>query len=761
VGAAGGTLRLVDVETGAISHTFRPLDSGPVHYKGAIEVARGDFNGDGIADVAVAAADALGVNGLGASKAGKVFVYDGAALDAGTLSLLHTFTPFAHHSGPDGDTGPYTNGLKIAVGDVNGDDHIDLVAGTRGGNGTTTGRVEIGRLAVVDGTSPTGVNTLIGSVVAPFGEGYQKGILVAVGNADGIGGEEIAVTRGPVASPSLAVQRVKVKVYQLQGDTLQALPLAADGSTAFAPFATVSGPANAITRDSRVAFVDANGDGKAELVFSALDPLTNPANVQVRIGVYSIDVHATQGAATIVSTPGAAIVRVGTASGTYLTGTAVKDHAIAPVAGTGSSQNLALVTQSGSSGIVNIAPLTGATQSGGGSLGVASGGVSLGGTDTGYVSPYTITGVDTASIEDALNTAQTNTTPSQSDWYDPGAYKNSVDQGYGPTPSLLPPISGVATTQTLAAQYIERVLAVEQSLVGTIYQHHHDTLWNPYANGFTNDPTDSNYWPWSPVNIGEGTAGIDCTDLTALAYNVGAGIFLNSGTDEQALADQSTDGQGNYAGTSPPHWNDASQTPITPQFILGPNFAATTNPVHNFITLANAAGSLDSVTSQLQPGDLLYIVNDPGPTAPTQTPTGTSTQGSTTLTLDAAPGNSVKGSTVSGPGIVPGTTVTAEQGATLTLSEAAGLNAGMGTFTLTPPTHAVSHAVIWLGSYGTLANGDPSPVPLVISSHDNSPPIADANGVVPPPGIHILPFQAGNWFYDNFVFAMRVLPTVQ
>jgi hypothetical protein len=85
----------------------------------------------------------------------------------------------------------------------------------------------------------------------------------------------------------------------------------------------------------------------------------------------------------------------------------------------------------------------------------------------------------------------------------------------------------------------------------------------------------------------------------------------------------------------------------------------------------------------------------------------------------------------------------------------------MGTFTLTPPTHAVSHAVIWLGSYGTLANGDPSPVPLVISSHDNSPPIADANGVVPPPGIHILPFQAGNWFYDNFVFAMRVLPTVQ
>ncbi|MCE9568083.1 MAG: VCBS repeat-containing protein [Planctomycetes bacterium] len=765
VGNAGGSVRIVDTTTGAVTTTFRPLDAGTTQYKGVVGVALGDFDADGINDVAVAATDPAGVNGLVASKAGKVFVYSGVALATGTApSPIRTFTPFANHDGPDGTSGAYTNGLNIDAGDVNGDDHVDLVVGSRGGNGTTSGQKEIGRFVVIDGTSPAGSNIILGGVQKPFGAGYQKGVFVALGNVDGSGGDEIAVTRGaPVANPNLAVQQVKFKVYQLQGTTLAELHLSADGSTAFSPFASLGGPANAINRDSRVTFTDSNGDGKSELVFSALDPLTNATNSQVRVGVYSITPTAAIGGASIVST--------GSDAGTYLAGSNVTDHAITAVPGTTQSlaatttsaatpQNLALLTKGSTSGIKYLSPLTGAVQTGGSNLSVADGGSTLDGTLGEYVSPYTITGVNTASIASALNTAETSTPPiSQSSWFDKNAYGNVVDQKYGPTPQSLAPTLGDTPDQAVTTTYIQRVLATEKALVGTIYQHHHDPIWNPYANGFTTDSSASDYWPWIPVNIQRGTAGIDCTNTTALAYSVGAGIHLNSSTDEQALTDQATDGNSNYIGTDPPRWNSTVPKAISPQFILGPNFAFDATNTTDYITAANAAGSID--TSKFQPGDILYMANNPGPTPASQTPTGTTASGSTTLTLDSALGNaSVKGWTVTGPGIAAGTTISAIQGTTITLSSAAGIGAGAGTFTLTAPPHVISHAIMWLGTYGTLVNGQPSTVPLICSSHDNSPPVMDANGIVPTPGVHILPFEPGNWFYDNYSFAMRVLPTL-
>jgi hypothetical protein len=253
------------------------------------------------------------------------------------------------------------------VGDVNSDGTIDLIAGTRGMMGSA-GRAEYGRLVVIDGST----DAVIGGIQKPFGPGYQKGVVVAAGNADGAGGDEIAVTRGgPVASSDPVIQQIKVKVLQLQGGSLTELPLNADGSTSFAPFGSLSGPANAIKRDGRVAFVDVDGDGHAELVFSALDPLTNPGNEQVRVGVYSLNVAASAGAATIRST--------GPDAGTYLTGTAVVDHAITHVATAGTSQNLALITESASPGIAYLDSLSGSTQTGGFGFSVLHGGITIDG----------------------------------------------------------------------------------------------------------------------------------------------------------------------------------------------------------------------------------------------------------------------------------------------------------------------------------------------------------------------------------------------
>ena len=90
----------------------------------------------------------------------------------------------------------------------------------------------------------------------------------------------------------------------------------------------------------------------------------------------------------------------------------------------------------------------------------------------------------------------------------------------------------------------------------------------------------------------------------------------------------------------------------------------------------------------------------------------------------------------------------------------------------------ILHVVMWLGALGVNADGSPSTVPLVISSHDNTPAIFDTQDIsfaagddygfpvdglieehLPPPGVHILPFTAENWFYQDFQLAMRVLPS--
>lgn len=93
----------------------------------------------------------------------------------------------------------------------------------------------------------------------------------------------------------------------------------------------------------------------------------------------------------------------------------------------------------------------------------------------------------------------------------------------------------------------------------------------------------------------------------------------------------------------------------------------------------------------------------------------------------------------------------------------------------------ISHVVVWLGEYGTNADGSQSSVPLVISSHDNTPAIFSVNGTdqidpvtglptglapdgsnittfLPPPGVQILPFTPDTWFYQNFSVAMQVVP---
>ena len=259
----------------------------------------------------------------------------------------------------------------------------------------------------------------------------------------------------------------------------------------------------------------------------------------------------------------------------------------------------------------------------------------------------------------------------------------------------------------------QRLLYAASMFIGTHYQHLHLPNFNPAAIKIP-----GYQFPWSAVSnnptlqttqqlenskliqnvsnpylatYGFPQPGIDCTDFSAFIYNLALGIQMHSGTPNQVSF---LTASGNATSLSP------SANPYTPAvssqgdvvdalFFKSPNMGKTQR---------NSAGSLANLTSQLQPGDLLYI----------------------------------------------------------------------GT------PNAILHVVMWLGANGTNLNGTPSSVPLVISSHDNTPAIFDtqnlnangypANGRIashlPPPGVQILPFMPGNWFYNNFILAARLVPKV-
>jgi serralysin len=382
VGGSDGSVRVVNAVTSGILLDFRPLDANGVPYQGVVETALGDLNGDEIADLFVAAASPAGSDGLDAGKAGRVFVFDGADIANGQPpALIHTFTPFANTDGPAGSTGDYVNGVNIAAGDVNGDGKAELIAGTRGGS-AAAGNAEFGRLAVVvAGAAADGSgDSLLAPVVTPFGEAYQKGVVVAAGDMDGDHRCEIAVTRGGPVAQSNPNKTAKLKAFKFVGGALAELNLSGqtDGGgnpVAFAPFAAVTGAGGSvIERDARVTFVDQNGDGHAELVFSALDPLTDPTNTRVRIGVYSVSTDT--GLASLVSTG------PGTTPSTYLVGDHVTDHAIAhaDLSQAGITVNrIALVTEAATPGVDYLVPLTGQAVLGHLNLNVLNGGVTLDG----------------------------------------------------------------------------------------------------------------------------------------------------------------------------------------------------------------------------------------------------------------------------------------------------------------------------------------------------------------------------------------------
>jgi uncharacterized repeat protein (TIGR01451 family) len=211
VGADAGNLPLVQVfnrATGQMLFSFMPF---PSFFRGGVRVTLGDVNGDGVPDIIAAA---------GPGGGPEVVVFDGRS--GQMLSNFYATAPF------------FTGGVNVAAGDVNGDGRADIVIGAGPGGGP--------QVTVFDGRTFQALTSFYAT--APF---FRGGVNVATGDINGDGRADILTGFGPGGGPQVAV---------FDGRTFQEL----SSFYALSPF---------FRGGLFVAAGDVNGDGRDDIIVGA------------------------------------------------------------------------------------------------------------------------------------------------------------------------------------------------------------------------------------------------------------------------------------------------------------------------------------------------------------------------------------------------------------------------------------------------------------------------------------------------------------
>jgi fibronectin-binding autotransporter adhesin len=239
---------------GGLSASFFAYDPA---FLGGVRVAAGDVNGDGSSDI---------ITGAGPGGAGHVKVFSGR-----DGSLLNSFLAY----------GGYAGGVFVAAGDVNGDGRADVITGTdvgaaphvkvfSGASGAElssffayapafTGGVRValgdvdgdGRADIVTGSGPGAAHVKVFSGVTlaeirsflPY-SGYTGGVYVAAGDVNGDGRSDVITGTGAGAAPHV-------------------IAFSATDTSALFSFLAY---APTFTGGVRVAVGDVNGDGRADIV---------------------------------------------------------------------------------------------------------------------------------------------------------------------------------------------------------------------------------------------------------------------------------------------------------------------------------------------------------------------------------------------------------------------------------------------------------------------------------------------------------------
>ncbi|MCA1684045.1 MAG: FG-GAP-like repeat-containing protein, partial [Actinobacteria bacterium] len=155
-------------------------------YQGGLNIAAGDFNGDGKADVVVAA-DAGGGPRVQVINAAQFL----PGADPVQGKVLADFMGIADAK--------FRGGARVAVGDLNGDGVSDLIVAAGKGGGP--------RVAVFDGTSirPDLTPRRITGDFFAFEHTLRNGAVVAVGDVNGDGRADLVTGAGPGGAPRVVV----------------------------------------------------------------------------------------------------------------------------------------------------------------------------------------------------------------------------------------------------------------------------------------------------------------------------------------------------------------------------------------------------------------------------------------------------------------------------------------------------------------------------------------------------------------------------
>lgn len=198
---------------GTLRFSFTPYATVKTALKD-VRMATGDVNDDGIEDI-------FAVPGPGI--AGAISIFSGA-----DGSLLRVFSGFSF---------PYTRGLSVAAGDVNGDGVADVWVGTDPGAGPV--------VRVFDGATATLLRSF-----TPVNTTQASGVRVAAGDVNGDGVIDIITTPGL----GNATNRIRVMAFDaLSGTVLQNYVVAKSGSNASQIGITAG---------------DLDGDGRAETLIN-------------------------------------------------------------------------------------------------------------------------------------------------------------------------------------------------------------------------------------------------------------------------------------------------------------------------------------------------------------------------------------------------------------------------------------------------------------------------------------------------------------
>jgi surface-anchored protein len=237
---AGPHVKVYDGVTGAEVASFFAFEPT---FRGGVFVAAGDLDGDGRAEV-FASPDVSG--------GPRVVVF---AIDGGTVTQRASFFGI--------DDAGFRGGVRIAVGDVNGDLVPDLVVAAGFGGGP--------RIAIFDGASLQTTPTRLLSDYFVFEQNLRNGAFVALGDATDDGRADLLFGAGPGGSPRVL--------------GLDAAAMLAGRAPVFVNL--FAGNSNS-RAGVRVAAVDVDGDGRSELV-------TGAADGSGRVSVYTLS----GGAATL------------------------------------------------------------------------------------------------------------------------------------------------------------------------------------------------------------------------------------------------------------------------------------------------------------------------------------------------------------------------------------------------------------------------------------------------------------------------------